>query len=102
MLGLLALGGLLYVVRQSAWPHAVKAEFYLCAWLSAALTGEVGRAHPTFARYFLLTVPFLAILSLAGLFAISRAFEVDRPLWPLALWNETAAREAVAPLPFVR
>lgn len=82
-LGLLALGGLLYVVRQSGWPHALKAEFYLCAWLAAALSAEVGRAHPTFARYFLLTVPFLAILAVAGLFAISRAFEANRPLWPV-------------------
>ncbi len=83
ILGLLALGGLLYVVRQSAWPHALKAEFYLCAWLAAALSAEVGRAHPTFARYFLLTVPFLAILAVAGLFALSRAFEASRPLWPV-------------------
>ena len=83
VLGLLALGGLLYVVRQSAWPQAVKAEFYLCAWLAAALAAEVGSAHPTFARYFLLTVPFLAILAVAGLFALSRAFETNRPLGPV-------------------
>ena len=83
MLGLLALGGPGYVVRQSAWPPALKAEFYLCGWLAAALSAEVGRAHPTFARYFLLTVPFLAILAVAGLYAVSRAFETDRPLWPV-------------------
>jgi hypothetical protein len=83
LLGLLALGGLVYIVRQSVWPHALKAEFYLCAWLAAALSAEVGSAHPTFTRYFLLTVPFLAILAVAGLFALSRAFETDRPLWPV-------------------
>ena len=83
LLGLLALGGLVYVVRQSGWPQALKAEFYLCGWLALALSAEVGRAHPTFARYFLLTVPFLAILAVAGLFALSRAFEADRPLWPV-------------------
>jgi hypothetical protein len=83
LLGLLALAGLVYVVRQSAWPHSLKTEFYLCAWLTAALSAEVGRAHPTFARYFLLTTPFLAILAVAGLFALSRAFETDRPLWPV-------------------
>ena len=74
MLGLLAVGGLLYVVRQSGWQHALKAEFYLCGWLAAALSAEVGRAHPTFARYFLLTVPFLAILAVAGLFAALARF----------------------------
>jgi hypothetical protein len=83
LLGLMALGGLVYIVRQSVWPHALKAEFYLCAWLAAALSAEVGCAHPTFTRYFLLTVPFLAILAVAGLFAVSRAFQADRPLWPV-------------------
>jgi hypothetical protein len=83
MLGLLAAGGLVYIVRQSGWPPALKAEFYLCAWLAAALAVEVGRAHPTFARYFLLTVPFLAILAVPGLFALSRGFEPARPLWPV-------------------
>ncbi len=82
MLGLLALTGLVYVVRRSGWPQSRKAEFYLCAWLAAALSVEVGRAHPTFARYFLLTVPFLAILAAAGLCAISAAFELHRPRWP--------------------
>ena len=86
MLGLLALGGLLYVVRRSAWPGRLKAEFYLCASLAAALSAEVGRAHPTFARYFLLTVPFLAILAVAGLFALSRAIQGDRPLWPVLVF----------------
>jgi hypothetical protein len=85
LLGLLALGGLVYVVRQSGWPHRLKAELYLCAWLAAALSAEVGRAHPTFTRYFLLTVPFLAILAVAGLFALSRAFVAERPLWPVLL-----------------
>ena len=86
LLGLLALGGLLYIVRQSGWPQAVKAQFYLCAWLAAALSAEVGRAHPTFTRYFLLAVPFLAVLAVAGLFAVSRAFEAHRPRWPVLVF----------------
>jgi hypothetical protein len=85
LLGLLAVGGLVYIVRQSGWQHPLKAEFYLCGWLAAALSAEVGRAHPTFARYFLLTVPFLAVLAVAGLFALSRAFEVTGPRWPVAV-----------------
>ncbi|MEO8372364.1 MAG: hypothetical protein ABI806_24470 [Candidatus Solibacter sp.] len=84
ILGLLALGGLLFV-RRSAWPASVKAEFYLCAWLAAALAAEVARAHPTFSRYFLLTVPFLAILAGAGLFALTSALQVQRSRWPLTL-----------------
>jgi hypothetical protein len=85
ILGLLALGGLLYVVRQSGWLQTLKAEFYLCAWLALALAVEISWAHPTFTRYFLLTVPFLAILAVPGLFAVSRAFEVRRSLSPMLL-----------------
>jgi len=73
LLGLLAVFGLLYVVRRSDWPRALKAEFYLCAWLAAALSAWVGRAHPTFARYFVLTVPFVTILAVVGLYAVASA-----------------------------
>ena len=84
LLGLLAVFGLVYIVRRSAWPRALQAEFYLCAWLAAALSAWVGRAHPTFARYFALPVPFLAVLSVAGLYAIgSRVLGGDRPRWPV-------------------
>jgi hypothetical protein len=85
ILGLLALGGLVYIVRRSGWPAGVKAEFYLCAWLAAAVSAEVGRAHPTFSRYFLLTAPFLAILAAAGLFALASALELRNSSWPVAL-----------------
>ena len=82
LLGLLAVSGLVYIARRSQWPASMKADFYLCGWLSAALAAEVGRAHPTFARYFLLAVPFLAILAAVGLYAIaSRVFEPAKPLW---------------------
>ena len=86
MLGLLALFGLLYVARRSRWPRALKAEFYLCAWLALALSAEAGRAHPTFPQYFVFIVPFVAILAGVGLYAIgSRVLEPDRPLWPVLL-----------------
>ena len=68
-LALLALAGfgLWSARRQSGWPEALRSELALCAWLSAALAAESALAHPTFAQYFLLTVPFLAILGAAGL-----------------------------------
>lgn len=84
-LGLLAVAGLVYIARRSRWPAALKAEFYLCAWLAVALSAEVGRAHPTFQRYFVLAVPFLAILATVGLYAIaSRVLEPDEPRWAVA------------------
>jgi len=85
-IGLLAVCGLLYIARRSRWPTALRAEFYLSAWLAAALSAEVGLAHPTFARYFLLSGPFFAILAATGLYAIaSRLLDAHRPLWPVLL-----------------
>jgi hypothetical protein len=85
ILGLLALGGLLYIVRRGGWAPGLRAEFYLCAWLAAALATEIGRAHPTFSRYFLLTVPFLSILGAAGLYALSSALDLQASRWPVAV-----------------
>jgi hypothetical protein len=83
LLGLLAIFGLVFVIRRSNWPRPVRAEYVLCACLAAVIAATVGRAHPTFARYFLLTAPFAAILAAAGLYAIvSRVLDSPRPLWP--------------------
>jgi hypothetical protein len=86
VLGLLAAFGLIFIAVRSRWPGELKAEFYLCAWLAVALSAEVARAHPTFSQYFLLGIPFLAVLAVAGLYAIaSRVLEPDHPWWPVLL-----------------
>ncbi len=86
LLGLLAIAGLAFVLRRSGWSSAQRSEYVLSAWLAAVLAATVGRAHPTFARYFLLTAPFAAILAAAGLYAIvSRVLDAPRPLWPVWL-----------------
>ena len=78
MLGAFAVFGVYYVAKRSGWPHALKMEFYLCGWLALALAALVGRAHPTFERYFMLTVPFLAVLAAVGLYGIaSRLLDSD-------------------------
>jgi hypothetical protein len=83
ILGLLATAGLFFIARRSEWDRAHRAEFYLCGWLALATGVELFAAHPTFQRYFLLIVPFLAILAAAGLCAVgSRLYNPDRPLWP--------------------
>ena len=64
----LAAVGLLFV-RRSDWEQSDKRAFYLCGWLALALTVHVLTARPTFSRYFLFTVPFLAIPAAAGLCA---------------------------------
>ena len=78
LLGSLAICGLVFVLRHTSWPRALKAEFYLCAWLAGGLSLEVAFAHPTFARYFLLAVPFLSIPAAAGLYAAASRLLASR------------------------
>jgi 4-amino-4-deoxy-L-arabinose transferase-like glycosyltransferase len=85
-LGLLALGGVAFLVKRSGWPRALRSELYLCGWLSLGLMAELAAAHPTFPRYFLLAVPFLAPLGAVGVYAAaSRMLDSGRPLWPVLL-----------------
>ena len=82
VLGLLALGGLLFVKYRSQWPRERRAEFYLCGWLAGVLMLHISNAHPTFPQYYMLAVPFLAILAAAGVYAIGASW---RPVIALAL-----------------
>ncbi len=85
-LGLLALIGLLYIVKKSSWERTVRREFYLAAWLSIALGLYISTAHPTFGRYFIFMIPFTAILASAGFYyTASRLIGEDRPRWPTAI-----------------
>jgi hypothetical protein len=82
LLGLLAAAGLLFIRFRSGWDRERRAELYLCGWLALGVAAIIGSAHPTFERYFLLTVPFLAILAAVGVHAIgSRMISADRPFW---------------------
>ncbi len=65
-LALLTVAGLWYLIRHSDWAPEQRAEFYLAFWLAAGLAAELATAHPTFERYFLVMVPFLAIPAIAG------------------------------------
>jgi 4-amino-4-deoxy-L-arabinose transferase-like glycosyltransferase len=79
-LGLLAVMGLLSIRKLSGWDRKLRAPFYLCGWLVLGIGAELAIAHPTFERYFLLIVPFLAILAAVGLWlAGTRLDAADRP-----------------------
>jgi hypothetical protein len=67
LIGGLAMGGA-YCIWRSDWERADKAQFYLCAALCLALGLQQSAAHPTFSRYFVLLIPFAAILASAGLY----------------------------------
>jgi hypothetical protein len=84
LIGLLAVAGLLFIRFQSDWTKAQRAEVYLCGWLALALGMHLSSAHPTFPRYYLFAVPFLAILAAAGLYSVTtRLYAPNRPFWPV-------------------
>ncbi len=84
LLILLAIAGLLFTYYRAAWAAERKAEFYLCAWLAAGLAAYVSYGKPTFERYYVFTVPFLAILAVAGLYTLgTQLYKPDRPWAPI-------------------
>ena len=86
LLAVLGFVGLRFIYKRSSWERAQRAEFYLCAWISIAEIIHISTAHPNFPWYYLLTAPFLAILSCAGLYAVSLKLDMPaRPFWPVTL-----------------
>ena len=82
-LGLLSAAGV-HFIAKSDWDRSLRAEFYLCGWLAVTTAAELCVARPTFQRYFLFTVPFLAVLSVVGLYSVTlRMWNADRPAWPV-------------------
>lgn len=79
ILGALAIAGVIFV-RRSDWDPDVRAEFYLCGWLALTMSAYLMTTHPTFARYFLLAVPFAGILAAPGLYGLGIPGR-----WPVAL-----------------
>jgi hypothetical protein len=88
LLGLLGAAGLLWMRFRSGWEGRLKSEFYLCFWLTAALAVELCTAHPTFSRYFLLMVPFVAILASVGLMVTASAlYKPESRVAPVVIWG---------------
>ncbi len=89
MLMLLGAAGIVFAARRG--DRVMRMEYYLSAAIALAIGMELSIARPTFDRYFLLTVPFLAIPAAEGLFiAGSRLYRSDRP------WAIVAATSALA------
>ena len=66
-------------------PTTSAAELWLCCWLAGSMSLYLMTAHPTFARYFLLPVPFLAILAASGLEGLVTRMNLGGARWPVAL-----------------
>jgi hypothetical protein len=85
LLGLLTLIGVFYIARRSNWPRTLRQEFDLAAWITLSLGIFIATAHPTFGRYFMFLIPFMAILGSVGFYyAASRLFDAEHPTWPFA------------------
>ena len=73
----------LLLMRGSDWTSRFRQRFSLAAWIAAALIVYISTAHPTFSRYYVVAIPFIAVLTAPGFyFAASRIFRQARPLWP--------------------
>jgi hypothetical protein len=85
LLVLLAAAGILFVRKNkpdSRLPDShLKAELYLCATLALIIGAWLLTARPTFTRYFLLTVPFLAIAAAYGLYEITERLATPPRPW---------------------
>ena len=78
----LLLGGL--ALAGFAWRR--KSDIALCGWLALGIGAELCLGHPTFTRYFLLVVPFLAIAAAAGFAELCRRLD----------WSPSGFRPAAA------
>jgi len=82
LLVLLAAAGILFTRenRRNEPNSRLKNELYLCGTLALVVGAYLLTARPTFTRYFLLTVPFLAIAAAYGLYEITeRLANPSRP-----------------------
>jgi hypothetical protein len=70
IVAVLAVGGFLFLKYRTQWTRAQRADFYLAAWLAAVLLLHISQAHPTFAQYYMLAVPFLAVLASVAIYAM--------------------------------
>jgi hypothetical protein len=82
-IGVLSALGLFYLARIGDRLVARKSEFYLSALLALVLGFYLAIPYPTFHQYFILMMPFLAILASIGFCGF--AYEVLRVRRP-ALW----------------
>ena len=80
LLVLLAAAGILFIRKNEA-NFRLKKELYLCAALALIVGAWLLTARPTFTRYFLLTVPFLAIAAAYGLYEITERLATPPRPW---------------------
>lgn len=85
VMALLVLLALVFMARHEI-PMALRRELHLCIWLSLVESVYLLYVRPTFSRYYLFMVPFVAILSVVGFYyAGTHIGRPDKPRWLLLL-----------------
>jgi hypothetical protein len=85
LMGLLVLFALIFLARNDI-PSALRRELRLCISLSVVEGFYLLYVRPTFPRYYLFIVPFIAIISVVGLYyAGTHVGRPDKPRWTMAL-----------------
>jgi hypothetical protein len=81
LMGFLVLMGLIFLAR-TAIPTTLRSELHLCIWLTVVESAYLLYVRPTFSRYYLFVVPFVAIISVVGLYyAGTHIGRPDKPRW---------------------
>ena len=87
VMGFLVLLGLIFLARTDI-PFALRQELRLCIWLSAVEGAYLLYVRPTFPRYYLFIVPFVAIISIVGLYyAGTHIGRPDKARWTMVLFS---------------
>lgn len=85
VMALFLLLALIFLARNQI-PFALRRELHLCIWLSVVEGAYLLYVRPTFSRYYLFIVPFVAIIATVGFYyagtVIGRA---DKPRWIMLL-----------------
>jgi hypothetical protein len=85
VMGFLMLLGLIFLARTDI-PWALRDEVRLCIWLSVVEGAYLLYVRPTFDRYYLFIVPFVAIICTIGLYyAGTHIGRPEKPLWLMLL-----------------
>ena len=85
IMGFLLLMGLLFMARNEI-PLALRDELRLCVWLCVIEGIYLLYVRPTFDRYYLFIVPFVAIICIVGLYyAGTHIGRPEKPRWIMLL-----------------
>jgi hypothetical protein len=85
VMGFLVLLGLIFLARTDI-PWALRDEVRLCIWLSVVEGAYLLYVRPTFDRYYLFIVPFVAIICTIGLYyAGTHIGRPEKPGWLMLL-----------------